>query len=282
MGMTIRTSVLLTALATVLTAGCGSQPVADSSTTRPVAAVTQAPLRIDPRDAAPAVPVVFHVEMFLLSFPQGAYSDNEDFWKRINEQCVDPDTYDLLYMNGLRMGVAPLAELEHFKKFIADIAPLQNFGMTGTDMRDVQLPMRKDLPYQRLFHYNRHHELIGRDFKASENLLNIAFEPALRKYGALRLTICPMVRATQKRLDYTALNNAIEIDFVYDQKIFDLNCKADIPLDHFLIITPSADAWRPTSIGNAFMVKDANAEKREQVLLVIPRAYKVETGQKQP
>lgn len=282
MGMMIPKRVMLTALATMLAGGCGSQPVVERSTTRPVAAITQAPSRTDPLDAPPAVPVVFHVEMFLISFPQGAYSGNEEFWKRIDEQCVDPGTYDLLYMNGVRLGVAPLAELEHFKKFIADIAPLQSFGMTGADMRDIQLPMRKDLPYQRLFHYDRRHELIGQDFKASENLLNIAFEPAMRKYGTLRLTICPMVRATQKRLDYTALNNEVAIDFVYDQKIYDLNCKADIPLDHFLIITPSPDAWRPTSIGNAFLVKDSSAEKREQVLLVIPRAYKVETTAKQP
>lgn len=254
-----------------MTGGCGSQPVAERpTTTRPVSAVTQKG-PAEPKDAPPALPIAFQVEVRLLSFPVGTYSKNEDFWKRIDEQCVDPATADLLYKNGMRVGVAPISEVDHFLKFVADVAPLQKFAMQGAEMRNAQFPMKGNLPLQRLFHYDRHHELIGRTFYGSENVLNVSFEPAVRKPGTMRLTICPMVRSSLQRPEYTMLNNELKFQYVNDEKLYDVNCKADIPRDSFLIITPSPDALRDTSIGNAFFMKDEPAEKREVVLLIIPR-----------
>src|SRR5690242_7869766 len=78
-----------------------------------------------PRDAAAAQQIVFHVEMFLLTPPQGTFSTNEEFWKRIDEQCVDPATDDLLQRNGVRVGVAPLSELSNFSKYLEGIQPVQ-------------------------------------------------------------------------------------------------------------------------------------------------------------
>lgn len=266
----------ITALLALIVGGCGAPQKTEPSMTRPVVALNQARGPAEPKDAPPAVPTAFQVDMRLVSFPVGAYSANEAFWKRMDEHCVDPATSDLLYKNGVRIGVARMAELDHFMKFIEDVAPIQPFTMAGTEMRNVQLEMKTKLPEQKLFYFDRTNQPIGRDFHSSDNVLNISFEPAMRKPGTLRLTICPMVRSTQQRPEYTVRGTELTFQFVNDEKLYDLNCKADIPPDSFLVITPSPDAWRRTSVGNGFLIKDAPAERREQVLLVIPRALKIE------
>src|SRR6476660_3215963 len=42
------------------------------------------------------LPTSVHVDLYQLSVPYGTVSRNEKFWKRIDENCVDPTTYDTL------------------------------------------------------------------------------------------------------------------------------------------------------------------------------------------
>src|SRR4051812_20023928 len=97
----------------------------------PLVAMLQPQPSNAPLDAAAATPYVFHVEMFLINPPAGSFSGNEDFWKTIDEQCVDPATADLLQRNGVRVGVAPLQELENFAKYLEGIQPIQKLAITG-------------------------------------------------------------------------------------------------------------------------------------------------------
>ena len=50
---------------------------------------------------------VYAINVYRLRVPIGTVSGNADFWKRIDEQVVDPATYDLLFKNGVRVGAAP-------------------------------------------------------------------------------------------------------------------------------------------------------------------------------
>lgn len=270
------------ALLSALLCGCASSSKqAADNPTHPVAAVSQAPETTATLDAPSAAQLLFHVKLFVISLPEGSYSTNEDFWKRIDEQCVDPATSDLLYKNGIRVGVAPMSEMEFFYKFINDIAPMQQFSMAGPQMKDVQLEMKTGLQHQTLFHFDRENNAVGRSFDGSDNILSLSFEPAMRKAGQLRMTICPMVKATRRRLQYTQRNGEFEIEEVLPEHLYDLNCRADVPPDHFLIITPSPDARRSYSVGNAFLVKEMPAERREQILLVVPTTYKVDPAKPQ-
>jgi hypothetical protein len=258
-----------------LSVGC--QPTRIAEAPKPLKAVTQGDESLDPRDAPSAVPVVFQVEMFVISMPRGTYSGNEEFWKRIDEDCVDPATSDLLYKNGIRIGIARLAELEHFGKFITDALPPQKFALSGTEVKDIEIDMKLRLPEQTLFHFDRNGTLTGRSYDGSDNILNVSFQPALRKPGQLRLTLAPMIRAMRKRLQYTALNGELEVQgFINPEVLYDLNCRVDIPQDSFLILTPSPEASRPTSIGNAFFMKDGPSERLEQVVLVVAKAIKID------
>jgi hypothetical protein len=134
---------------------CGCAPPAQvppppTAKDPPIAATPPAAL-----DAAPAVPLIFHVEIFVLSVPRGTFSGNESFWKRIDEQCVDVATADLLYKNGFRVGVAPLAELDDFAKYMNGISPVEKIAVTGAELK---LRPHQHADRQRVRSIRQHHE----------------------------------------------------------------------------------------------------------------------------
>jgi hypothetical protein len=92
----------------------------------------------------------------------------------------------------------------------------------------------------------------------------------------MRVALCPTVRATEKRLQYTATNNEVEVTYAAPQRIYDLNLRTDVPFENFLIVAPSSDASRKTSIGQGFFMTAGTAERLENVLLIVPRSIRVE------
>jgi hypothetical protein len=257
------------AMAMPLAGGCHSSTTPASPAAKPVLSVAQLPGNNPSLDAAPAERLIFQVEIFLLAVPSGAISGNEEFWKRIDEQTLSPDTYDLLYKNGIRVGEAPLAELQHFAKFMDGIVPIQRFMVTGTEVQNMHIEMKTNLPEQMIMYIDRNHTLVGDTYGRCDNIMNISFEPAFRKPGQLRLTLCPMVRVTRKQLRFTSRNTPFEdIVYVNPEAFYDLNFKVDLPTEEFLIVSPSPQASLSGSLGNAFLTKDGPTDKLEQVLIV--------------
>lgn len=257
--------------------GCGAaQKSTGVVAAQPVVAMVQPQPADIPRDAAADSPAIFHVEMFLLNPPEGTFSGNEDFWKRIDEQCVDPATASLLQSNGIRVGLAPLSELESFDKYMDESHPVQKLAVVGSEVKDAQIDMKPEVPEQIIFHLDKTNTPVGRTFGKSENIINISFEPAPRKPGQLRLTVCPMVRATRRQMRFTELNSEYELEFVNPEHYYDLNFRVDIPPEHFLVVTPSASARITTSVGHAFFIKEAPAERQEQVLIVVPHPIQID------
>jgi hypothetical protein len=250
--------------------GCGKQQPDANAPTIPLAAIQGRPSNA-PLDAVASSQTIFHVEVFVLCAPSGTFSRNDEFWKSIDEQCLDVGTYELLQKNGMRVGVAPLAELERISPFMVDTTPIQKFAVTGAELKDVQIDMKVGVQSQNIFYYNRRNTLIGRTYDKSENVMNVSFKPAPRKPGHLRMEFCPMVRATRKKMQFTAMNDSYEIQFVNPEVMYDLNFLVDIPIDSFLIITPSEYALAPSRLGRAFMIKDTPTSQLEQMLLIVPQ-----------
>ena len=226
-----------------------------------------------PKDAPPPVTYVFQVDVYQLAVPFGTISASEDFWKRVDEQVVDVATHDLLDSNGVRVGCAPLGELQELRKYLAEVTPAQRLTVTASDVRNIEIPMKKDLPEQVLFRFDETKRPIGHSFDRCDNLMAISFQPAPRKPGHLRLTLCPLVRSQKKVLSVSPSNEFREIAFVNPERLYDLNLTADIPRDSFLIVTASSYAAEANSVGRAFLTLDGPAQRMEQILLVLPRPY---------
>jgi hypothetical protein len=231
-----------------------------------------------PRDARPNIPILFRLEVYILSLPMGTISQNEEVWKRINEQVVDIATYDLLYRNGIRIGEAPYTEWDHFRRMIESTPGVASqMSVAGAMAKNLEMPMRERIALQHIFYFDGKNELKGRTHTNSSNIITVSFQPAPRKPGQVRLALCPMVRSLRKRLEFTALNEEQEIRYIAPERLYDLNIEVDIPLQHFLVIAPSAEATWESSVGQRFFVKDDPAEQMEQVLLVIAQPYRLDS-----
>jgi hypothetical protein len=250
----------------------GIQPrVVQLSTLAQDANLENDPTHAIPRDAAGPVRELFRIDVYQFTAPLGTLGRNEDFWKRIDEQCVDVGTYDLLFKNGLRVGVAPMSEFEGIHKHITADTSCRIMSVTGTVAKQVQLETRKDLIEENIFQFNSSNEPIGRTYERCTNLLNLSFEPTPRKPGSVRVKLCPMVRSSRTQLEFTVLNDERELEWVSQESLYDLNLRVDIPPDTFFILAPSSDANRLTSVGHAFLTEDGGTEQLEQVIVLVPR-----------
>src|SRR5207244_1062303 len=66
--------------------------------------------------SAAQIPQAMRVDLYQLQLPQGTISRNEKFWKRVDEQSLDPGTYELLYKTGVRVGQATLAAWDYLRQ----------------------------------------------------------------------------------------------------------------------------------------------------------------------
>src|SRR4051812_35275750 len=150
-------------------------------------------------DAMPEVQFLVQVIAYKITLPAGAVSRNADFWKRVKETAVDVPTYELLFKNGVRVGVAASAEWEYLKGVLEqNPAITQPSTATGRDVKDLDMELKLKVPYQDLFYYDATGELVGRSFERCDNLLRMSFQPAPRKPGTVRMTLCPVVRALRE------------------------------------------------------------------------------------
>ncbi len=229
-----------------------------------------------PRDAQPTVPIVFRLVCYQITVPVGTVSRNEEFWKRIDETTMGPARYDLLRRNGMRLGVAPVAEFENIRSMLEDTPThAKSMGTIGAEASNMELPMRSDIPCETICYYGQGNELVGRTYDASENIFNISYRRTPRKLGDMRLTIAPMVRSLKKQLEYTAKNDAVEIQYIAPVKFY-LNIEADLPMDQFLVLGPSDTSELPTIIGHQFFVKDDPAQQMEQVLIFVAQPFRTD------
>jgi hypothetical protein len=271
-----RSSRIILLIAALTLAGCGSGQTPEMLPKPVLVANIPAPQM----DAVPAAQLVFQLEVFVLSVPAGTLSGNEEFWKRIDETALDPATYDLLYRSGVRVGEAPLSELSALDKYIDTTVTRQKFSVQGTEVKDMQIEMKKNVLEQDIFHFDKFNQTVGRTYQDSDNFINISFEPALRKPGQIRLTCCPMVRSRQKIRRVSVLNNEYFFTEELPEAIFDLNFKVDLPPENFLIAMPSPDV-KTSNVGSAFFMKDTDTQQMEQVLIVISHPHQVQVT-KQP
>jgi hypothetical protein len=229
-----------------------------------------------PKDAPSPQHYVFQIDVFQVSIPMGTFSGNEAFWKRIDEQCVDPVTHEMLFNNGIRVGQAPISELDFFKKFMDEKPSTSRMTTTGAEAQRVELEMKTDLPEQTIFVFDANSQHAGKSYDACSNVINMSFQATPRKPGQLRLTLCPMVRTKRKHFQYTAMHNEMEVEYVSAEMLYDLNLCVDIPKDTFFIVMPSTEARLGTSVGHAFLMKDGPTQRLEQILLIIPHVIQAE------
>src|SRR5205809_6283326 len=127
--------------------------------------------------------------------------------------------------------------------------------------------MCKGVPYQTISYFDNDNELRLTSYDRCDNLIVMSYQPTPRKLGSARISLAPMVRTTRKRLEFSPAGNE-EREIVYrSDEAFYLNINVDVPVNHILVMSPSAVApGDQTSLGHTFLTKDGAAERLEQVI----------------
>src|SRR4051812_29717255 len=242
----------------------------------PSASIFASPLAAQPQhmltSGRPEPMTVQQLDIYQIVVPMGAVSRSDEFWKRVDEQTVDIATYDLLLKNGMRVGIANNSEWPYFKAII-DQHPTKSrqCSAAGGDGGAVEMVLKEKINFENVFYLNDTNQVFGRTYEHCENAVGISYQPAPRKPGTVRISVCPLVRSLRKHFEVTFRNEEREIQYVAPENLYDLNLITDVPLDGFLVIAPSDHARIPSSLGSSFLVGGNISERFEQVLLLVPR-----------
>src|SRR5438045_3629404 len=120
-------------------------------------------------------PVIFkptvNLSIYHLRVPLGTVSGSEEFWKRVDEHAVDVSTYDVLFKNGIRVGRAPISELDAFLK-ILDRNTMQTLPtvFVASGAKTIELPMKKAAMDQVLYDFDLKNTLTVRSYEECNNI----------------------------------------------------------------------------------------------------------------
>lgn len=244
---------------------------------RPADPVTEA-FPNAPQDARRAVPLRYTVEIWEILMPRDSVSVDEAFWKRVDEPAT-PEAQQLL-KNGIRVGELPANDLMTVRKLIEDRGG-KHTTYNGVVGRQVEIPVRDDVPGQTIFHHNRSDELIGRTWERCDFLFFFSFETTPRNPDRVRIALTPGVRAKEKKMQYSIAPGRPdrELRYVSEQSQYDVTVAADLALDRMLIIAPGTEARQPHTIGATFLMESVPSQQHERLILIIPHAFTREDTQ---
>jgi hypothetical protein len=221
--------------------------------------------------------------VYRLQMPFGSNSRDEGFWKLVTEDIVDVPTAQRLMRNGLRVGRANIADWPAFLKVlnaegamkisVSHTTSLWGFGDAPFDMTEV-------MPEETLFVYDEH-GLEMRSYDDCKNVFSIAFSWAPRKLRTMRVTICPVVKCTRTRMDYTLSDNPHPLQIDPTEHLYNLNLSADVPPGEFMVVGTSTATEDPNRIGSRFLTRDGPNQRFEEVLIIVGESVTT-TGMKAP
>ena len=234
--------------------------------------------RPDPEAARRVLPVVIALDVYHLTVPEGAVSRNDDFWKRVDEDRVDVATHDLLYKNGIRIGVGRDADWGYFKGLLGKYPSARSSrGRTQLGKEGyIELLMRGNVLDQSIFGIDDHDNVWGRRFEKCDDLLGISFIASSHSPGEAVVKVCPIVRGIRRFFRVSIFNEETQVELAQPEHLYDLRLESRIPLNDFLIVAPSKQARLSTSMGDTFLETDGNTEPIEHVLVIVPRAFRTE------
>ena len=227
-------------------------------------------------DTRPLV-TIFDLSLYQIFVPAGSISGNAEFWANLEPADMDDGADNILGSNGVRVAQGNIADWPVSKKILDHAGSDTVRGdYIAAMLRGQEIQITADLPEETLFWFDGH-GLSGQTYSHCRNFLVLAFGPTPSREQCVRLELCPLVRATQRHYEYTVLNGQNVADFVYEEHLYNLGLRADLPAGKFLVVAPSAQSERATSIGHQFFAVDDRSHRRERVMVMVvnPAAHAV-------
>ncbi|HXE55842.1 MAG TPA: hypothetical protein VN541_22650 [Tepidisphaeraceae bacterium] len=276
----------------VLLAGCGPTPPPPTASPNPLgsggASLSRsltsggsvAPIvKPDLAGPRPLIPVVVTLDIYEITAPFGAVSRNDEFWKKVDEDAIDIGTHDLLLKNGIRIGIGRDGDWPWFKGLLGKFPSTHQTPVHTPPGKEgsFELSMKSGVQEQNIFGLDDHGDDWGRRFEKCNDLMAISFIASPHNPGATIVKLCPKIVGMRRFFHVSILNNEeAQVEPAHPETLYDMRMEALVPLHDFLIVAPSRLASISTSLGATFLVDDGKAEPVERVLIIVPRAYRLD------
>jgi hypothetical protein len=227
---------------------------------------------VRPGDPKPHAIYLVQLDVYQIDVPFGSVSANKEFWDHLDSADLDPEQSALLLKNGFHLGEGQITDWDFFRN-ILEKNPVHTRISSRVAYQEQHEPIvtRADQPACNLFYFDSSGEVVGRSFDAADDELLLSFWPTPRHDGQVHIQLLPGVRLKEEQLQHEWVNGVESVNTVRPEFFYDLKLEADLDVNHFLIVAPSAAASRISSMGNAFMVDNGEGSRTETLLIFVAR-----------
>jgi hypothetical protein len=215
------------------------------------------------------------VRVALIELPVGAANETSDLWHNLNEDTLSADRAIVLNRNGLRVGTTSAENDAALTKVFRDLTGRQPFygvlsAMSGVPMT---LTLKQDQPPWTVFTVDPDGQTRGADYPAGNYVLAVSCRFNEDDPSKVLLTVVPQIRSRVLKtpMDLLEPNAGILNDWKilsFEQASFTLT----LPAGDIVVIAPSKEAHRPSSVGHGFLTGAKDGVPFETVLVLIPEA----------
>jgi hypothetical protein len=214
--------------------------------------------------------------MAVVELPVGAASGGQDIWRCLDEGLIGADRSRALHRNGLRVGLIKAGNLPDLLDVLGKLTGRKLAYGTHAALsgEPVCLTLKKNQPPQMVFAFDGDGSAHGADYPAGDHVLVVSYRlnDMEETPSTVLLTVVPQIRpAPGKTADDSMIPGA---EFRTDQEIFSFEQAAfsvTLPVGDILVIGPSRESGRPSSVGSSLLTGHRNGVPFETVLLLIPQ-----------
>jgi hypothetical protein len=265
---------VLCALASLVVIGCpppqrSAEQASQTSQPLPASFPTTRPVDAEPGSYR----LIVRLRLCAIELPLGSASESEEIWRYADEEVIQASRSANLARNGLRVGLGLADQWNDlaavFKRLTGrDVGYATTVTLPG---RPVAIPAKKRQPGQTVFVLLPDGAVNGADYPPGDALLAVDCAVSEEDPATVHVTVVPQIRSSA--IETTIVNRHEGAGFEASQEIFSfpsLQFQAVVPGKDFLIIGPSAEAVRPGSVGEKFLMVERAGIRYETVFVLIP------------
>lgn len=232
------------------------------------------PLLNQPREVphhTMVVPAALRVQVYALTLPLGAFSDNEKIWRQLDEDALDSQTSVLLAQNGIRAAVGPQERWPAIAKMLEGPGTLSQEYLCQTDGRsNVQIPTRPNVTEQTVFYVDRDLQLQGRTFQRCDNAIRLSMSP-VRGSPDMIVQIEPVVLVGTIEVSRGPQEmGVVRMTLPQEETFRNLRLETQLKSGQFMVLAPADSKASSFSVGTRFLTNTDRVPAQEMVLVFVP------------
>jgi hypothetical protein len=227
--------------------------------------------------------VIFvRLHFITVQLPMGSVSQSEQMWSYVNEEALGERAAIALGANGIRVGVGKEATWPEVHKALRALTgqPLARSDLLTQADAPVSYVLKPRQAEQTMFVFNPDRTLEGRDFPPGDDVLGLVPTIDYDDPSFVLFSAVPLVRTTQQKMEFVEDPAG---GFAFRAKsttyrIGQLDFRMKVPVGGFILIGPSREVTRRSSLGHHFLVRDKDGVECETVVVISPEIFATQAG----